>query len=413
MRADIIAVGTELLLSEVIDTNSAYLASHLPSLGIELQQISIVGDDLPRVIDVLEQALQRSDLVVTTGGLGPTQDDLTREAIARLLGEGLRVVPELVDEIRAMFTAIGREMPPGNIKQASLIPSARSLPNPRGTAPGWWVEKGEKVIVALPGPPGEMKRMWEIEVVPEIKRRQGKERVRLRTVKCYGLSEAEVDQLVSPLFTSGNPTLGVYAKPDGIHVRIIARGRGDEKLEQIVSESEMCVRAVLGDRVWGADDDTLEAVVGRLLGQVGLTIATMESCTGGLLGSTLTDVAGSSSYYKGGWISYSNEAKVAIGVEAGLLGLYGAVSGEVAVAMAEVARSRLQADIGIGVTGVAGPDSLEGKPPGLVYIAVADQSGRRSFEGRYPPRRDEVKRRAVTHALFLVREKLLGSWPKT
>ena len=407
MKADIIAIGTELLLSEVTDTNSAYLASHLPTLGIELQQISVVGDELLRLTDVLEQAGRRSDLVVTTGGLGPTQDDLTREAIAGVLDEELQVSPELEQHIRAMFASIGREMPPANIKQATLIPSAKSLPNPRGTAPGWWVEKGGKLIIALPGPPAEMKRMWEIGVLPEIKRRQGRELVLLRTLKCYGLSEAEVDQLVSPFFTRGNPAVGVYSKPDGIHVRIIAREEVGGNTERMVAEGENGVRAALGERIWGTDDDTLEGVVGRLMGQLGLTVATMESCTGGLLGSTLTDVAGSSAYYRGGLISYSDEAKVGAGVDARVLEEYGSVSGEAAIAMAKVVRNKLEADIGIGITGVAGPDRLEGKPPGLVYIGLADQSGHFSSEGRYPPKREEVKRRAVTQALFLLRDRLL------
>lgn len=409
MKADILSIGTELLLGEVVDSNSTYLASLLPPLGVDLQQVSVVGDELPRLVEVLQQAMRRSDLVVTTGGLGPTEDDLTREAIARLLNEELYVEPEIVEKIRRMFAAMNREMPPGNIKQAMLIPSARTLPNPRGTAPGWWVEKGEKLIVAMPGPPGEMKRMWEMEVVPRIKGRLRTDTMQLRTLKSYGLSEAEVDQLVSPLFTSGNPTVGIYAKPDGIHVRIIVRAVKPDQAQRMTAEAERRVREILGDRIWGSDEDTLEAVTGRLLVQRGLSIATMESCTGGLLGSALTDVPGSSAYFKGGFISYANEAKVALGVEAGLLEKYGSVSGEAAAAMAGEARRRLTADIGLAVTGVAGPDSLEGKPPGLAYIGIADCSGSRSFPGRYPPRREEVKRRAVTHALFLLRQKLL-SW---
>lgn len=230
----------------------------------------------------------------------------------------------------------------------------------------------------------------------------------LRTLKCYGLSEAEVDGLVSPLFTSDNPLFGVYAKPDGIHVRIIARREGFQEAGEILAECERALRGTLGDCIWGSDNDTLEAVVGRLLRQAGLTLSTMESCTGGLLGSTLTDVAGSSAYYKGGLIVYSNETKVAAGVDAQLMEEWGSVSGETAVAMAEAVRMTLKADIGVGISGVAGPDSLEGKAPGLVYIGLSDLCGRRSFEGRYPPRREEVKRRAVTHALFLLRERLLG-----
>jgi len=408
VNAEVISIGTELLLGEVTDTNATYLAGQLPLLGIDLLWVTSVGDNLERIIEALSQAWKRSDIILTSGGLGPTEDDLTREAIAQMLGEELKSSPALEEELRAIFVRMGRAMPPHNIKQATLIPSARSIPNPRGTAPGWWIEKGEKMIVAMPGPPGEMQRMWEKEVMPRLQKRLQREVILFRTLKSFGLSEAEVDEMVSPLFPLANPKIGIYTKPDGIHLRLIARAQKREEAEELIAQGEARLREILVDHIWGTDSDTLEGVVGALLASKGLTLATMESCTGGLLATTLTDVPGSSLYYKGGFTAYSNEAKIALGVDARLIEQHGAVSPEVAEAMAQAARNRLETDIGVGITGVAGPDKLEEKPPGIVYIAICDSKGKQRLEGNYPPRRPEVKRRATTHALFLLRQRLLA-----
>lgn len=413
MNAEIISIGTEILLGEITDTNAGYLAAQLPLLGVDLRCITVVDDNMERLTEAFERAWGRSDLILATGGLGPTQDDLTREAIARMLGEELKVSDALEQELRAIFTAMGWNMPPSNIKQATLIPSAQGILNPRGTAPGWWVERNRKIIVAMPGPPSEMQRMWEKEVMPRLQERLQKDVVLLRTIKCFGLSEAEVDQKASPLFSSVNPTLGIYAKPDGIHLRFIARASRREQAGKMMAQAEGQLRDVLADHIWGVDDETLEGVVGQLLTSQGLTLATMESCTGGLLASTLTDVPGSSVYYRGGFVAYSNGMKIALGVDGQLIEKHGAVSRQVAEAMAEAARQQLKADIGVGISGVAGPDKLDEKPPGLVYIAISDKAGRKSVEGKYPPRRIDVKRRATTHALFLLRQRLLDSNTKS
>jgi len=407
VSAEIISIGTELLLGEVTDTNAAYLAGQLPLLGIGLRRVTLVGDNLERLNEAFSRAWEDCDIVLATGGLGPTEDDLTREAIAKMLGEELKVSPILEQELRAIFGRLHREMPPHNIKQATLISSAQAIPNPRGTAPGWWIEKGKKIMVAMPGPPGEMQRMWEKEVMPRLQERLHKEVILFRTLKTFGFSEAEVDEMASPLFSLANPEMGIYAKPDGIHLRLIAKAQKREEAEKLMAQGEARLREIFAHYIWGTDSDTLEGVVGTLLASKGLTLATMESCTGGLLATTLTDVPGSSVYYKGGFVAYSNEAKIALGVNARLIEQHGAVSPEVAEAMAEAARLRLEADIGVGITGVAGPDKLEGKPPGLAYIAICDSQGKRSFEGNYPPVRLEVKSRATTHALFLLRQRLL------
>jgi nicotinamide-nucleotide amidase len=401
MNAGIVSVGTELLMGEVVDTNASYIASQLPLLGLELQSIVVLPDSIESLAEAFHRAWGLFDVVLATGGLGPTQDDLTREALARVLGEEMFVSPELERDLRAMFAAMGWEMPASNIKQATLIPSARSIPNPRGTAPGWWVEKDGKIIVVMPGPPAEMQRMWEAEVMPRLRARVRREAVAVRTLKCLG-SEADVGEKAAPVFAMGNPALGVYAKPDGIHLRLIARAPDDAQAVALLAAAEAKLREALRQQVWGTDTDTLEGRAGSLLAGRRLTLATMESCTGGLLAAFITDVPGSSAYFKGGFVSYTNEMKVALGVDARLIESHGVVSAQAAEAMARAARQQLGADIGLAVTGVAGPDPLEGKPPGLAYIGIAGPDASRAVEGRYPPRRVDVKRLVVTRALHLL-----------
>jgi nicotinamide-nucleotide amidase len=408
MKTEIISIGTEILLGEIADTNSSYLAGQMPPLGITLHWITQVGDERTRLVQALRQAWGRSELTIATGGLGPTEDDLTREAIAQVLGEELRVDPTLVQELRLIFARIGRQMPSHNIKQATLIPSAQAIPNPQGTAPGWWVEREGRIIIAMPGPPREMQYMWEREVAPRLRQRFRGKVIVSRTLKTFGLTEALVDEMVTPLLSSSNPTLGIYAKGDGIHLRLLAQASRPEEAEELLRHSETRLREILGDHIWGTDADTLADVVGRLLAGCGLMLATMESCTGGFLATTLTDTPGSSAYYKGGFVAYSNEVKIALGVPSQLIARYGAISPEVAQAMAQVARERLRADIGVGITGVAGPEELQGQPPGRVHIAIDDGKESKVICGNYPPHGSEVKRRASVAALFRLRQMLLS-----
>jgi len=409
MKAEIISVGTELLLGEIADTNSTYLATQLPVVGIDLLWVTVVGDELDHLAEAFRRAMGRSDVVLATGGLGPTQDDLTREAIAHVLGEEPVIVEPLEKEVRAFFDRLGRAMPEQNLKQAMLVPSAQTIPNPRGTAPGWWVEKDGTVVVAMPGPPGEMQPMWLNEVYPRLRSFLQGSVIISRTLKSFGLSEAGVDEMVRPLCSWSNPSLGTYAKPDGIHLRVLARCGTAEEAQGLLAGAEAEIRRVLGDYIWGVDDDTLEGVVGRLLADRGLKLATMESCTGGLLAAALTETPGSSDYYVGGFVTYSNEAKVAAGVDAGLIERHGAVSPEVAEAMAEAARMRLGADLGIATTGVAGPDEMEGKPAGLVHIGIADGNGTMCATGQYPMGRSRVRSFATIQALSLLRQRLAST----
>lgn len=405
MRAEIISVGSELLRGEIADTNAPYLAQELLKLGYEVGRITQVGDAQGSIVEALKQAWQRSELVLTIGGLGPTQDDLTREAVAKFFSEELEIDPGLERWLRETFQRLGRRMPEENLKQATLIPSARSVPNPKGTAPGWWVEREGKRLITLPGPPRELERMWREKVAPQL---HGPAQVVLcHTLKIWSLSESEVDERLSALSSTTNLQIGTYAKFDGIHVQLVARGKLREEAERLLAETSAQVRSLFGERIWGQDEESLEALVGELLRKKGLTLATMESCTGGLLADLLTNVPGSSDYFKGGLVTYSNELKRASGVDARLIAQHGAVSPEVAEAMAEAARQRVGTDIGVATTGVAGPDKLEGKPVGTVYTGLSDGVRKRVIYSLYPPGRLEIKKRAAFGALFELRKLLL------
>ncbi|MBI2872034.1 MAG: competence/damage-inducible protein A [Chloroflexi bacterium] len=401
MKAEIVAVGTELLMGETADTNSGWLASRFPQVGLELQYVTVVGDNLAQLTEVLGRAFQRSDFTFTCGGLGPTEDDLTRDAVAKVLGEEITTAPELLRWLEGVFRERRMEMPAANIKQAGIIPSATSLPNPMGTAPAWWVERGGHVIVTMPGPPRELQFMWEHQVEPRIRERVRGNIVLTRTFKTIGLSEAAVDEMVHHLYGSNsNPYLGIYAKPDGIYLRAIARAQGQRQAQEMLHPLEEGIQGALGRYIWGVDEDRPEEMVGRLLTERGLTLATIESCTGGLLAGTITDVPGSSRYFRGGIIAYSNDIKVAAGVDPTVIEKHGAVSQECAAAMAQAVCRHLGADCGLSVTGVAGPDSLEGVAPGNVFIGVAHPGGVEVLHQRYPPRRPLVKARAATMALL-------------
>ncbi|GBD11447.1 Putative competence-damage inducible protein [bacterium HR23] len=398
--AEILSIGTELLMGEIVDTNAAWLASRLPPLGITLRWVTQVGDDLGDLTYALRQALGRSQVIITTGGLGPTADDLTREAVAQVLGETLTVDDALLAHLQAYFQRRGVPMAQANIKQAMRIPSALPLPNPRGTAPGWWVEQDGHIIVCMPGVPHEMEHMWNNEVAPRLQQKVRGTVILTRTIKTFGMPEGSVGELVQEFFGKENPYLGIYAKPDGIHLRLIARAPSRAEALSLLQPVEDAIRQRLAPIIWGVDDETPEKQVGALLKENRWSLAVMESCTGGLLASTITDVAGSSTYFRGGAVTYTAEAKIAHGVDGRLIETYGVVSPQVAEDMARAVREGFQADFGIGITGVAGPDPLEGKPPGTVFIGIAWEGGTRSVAGRYPPDRNLVKRRAVMHALL-------------
>jgi nicotinamide-nucleotide amidase len=409
MRAEIISCGTELLLGQITDTNATYLAQSLAALGVDLYFVSQVGDNQERVVETLQRAWQRSDLIVVTGGLGPTEDDLTRESISALLGESLRIEPVLEAELRARFANSHVQMPNRNLKQASLIASARSLPNPLGTAPGWWVEKDGHIIVAMPGVPREMYRMWEEEAVPRLTPYTGG-LIYTRILRVSGMGESAVEESLGDLIHNTNPTIATYAKQDAVDVRITAKAVIREDAELLVHKMEERIRQILGYHVFGVDKETLSERIGVLLGERQQTLGVMESLTGGLLSSTITDVPSSSSHFIGGLVTYSTALKAQMGVPSELLDRYGAVSEETARAMAHAVREQLGTDFGIGITGVAGPDKQEDKPVGTVHIAVEGPEG--VVVGMGPgwrASRWDNKRYSVYAALNLLRRYLEGS----
>ncbi len=403
MRAEIISCGTELLLGHITDTNATYLAQSLASLGIDLYFVSQVGDNQGRIVETLRRAWERSDLVVITGGLGPTEDDLARESISMMLGETMQVDPTLEAELRDMFAARNSVMPERNIKQATLIPSAQVLRNPRGTAPGWWVEKDGHVIVAMPGVPREMYYMWENEVIPGLAPFTGG-LIFTRILRVWGLGESAVEERLGSVIHSNNPTVATYAKSDAIDVRITAKAETREQAELQVAEMETQIRLILGHYIFGVDRDTLQSVIGMYLSSRNQWLAVMESITGGLLSSTITDYRNSAKHFKGAIVSYSPDLKLQMGVPREIIEQYGVISEETARAMAHVVRERLGADYGLGITGVAGPEKQEDKPAGTVHIAIEGPEGVVTGMGPgWRGSREDNKRFAVLAALNLLR----------
>ncbi len=410
MNAEIVSIGTEILLGEIVDTNSAYIAERLPSLGIDVYYKHVVGDNLNRLAEVIGRARERADIVITTGGLGPTEDDLTREAIAAVHGEETAVDPGLETWLRDLYKRRSNVMPERNLKQTWLIPSARSINNPRGTAPGWWAERNGKIVIAMPGPPSEMSRMWEEEVAPQLAKLSTGSVLIKRTIKTAGMGESNVDEAISHLLKGNNPSIGLYARADGVHVRMGAKAATAEEARALIEPVEAEIRQILEPHIWGTDDDTFESVVGETLAQRGLTLAAMESCTGGLLSDTITNVPGSSRYFRGGIVSYATEVKEMMGVDPTIISEHGVVSAETAAAMAAAVRRQLRADIGIGVTGVAGPDPQDGVPVGQVYIALdgGEKIPPQALTFQFNQSRTAIKRRAVTQAIMLLRRALVG-----
>ena len=400
MHAEIVSIGTEILMGEIVDTNSARLAAELPKLGIELRWVSKVGDDPDRLFEVVERGWKRSDVTLTTGGLGPTSDDLTRETIARVLGEEMTVQEDLLEHLRGLFAGRSTPMPATNIKQATLIPSAAVLPNPMGTAPGWWAEKEGGIIVALPGPPRELERMWLHEVAPRLKERNTGVAIATRTLKTFGISEGGLDGMLAPLFESANPSLGIYSREDGIHLRAIATAATEQEARALIAPVEAEIRRVVGDAVWGEDDDTPETQVASLLIDRGQTLGIMESFTGGLLASSLADAPGSREFLRGSVVAHRPEMLQAHGVDRKMMEEHGAVGAQVAEAMAMAARSRFDAHVGIGVTGVVTEPTPSSGPIGTAWVGYAIGERTSSISGSYPTQRLRIRGRAVTHALL-------------
>lgn len=407
MKAEILSVGTELLLGEIVDTNASWLAQQLPFLGIDLFYISTVGDNSTRVVETLQRAYNRSDLIICTGGLGPTDDDLTREGISELLKEPMVVQPELEKRLRDWFAMRKSEMPLKNLKQATLIASAQALTNSVGTAPGWWVEHGDKIIVCMPGVPHEMKTMWETQVVPRLKQRPTGKIIISRTLKILGKGESGVEEMVQDFIVSTNPTLATYAKPDGVHLRITAKAASEAEARDLIFDMEIQLRERLGTLIYAQDDESLENIIGEMLMDRLMTLAVMEVGTGGSVTATLTNSNDAPQFFRGGLIGQQHSTLVSWGVDRELLEEQGIFSPGVVEAMATAARQSLGAETGLAVVAVPGPASIEGKNPGLVYIAVDFAGEVKSVESQYRTNPSEVKRMACITALNLLRKAMI------
>jgi nicotinamide-nucleotide amidase len=407
-KASIISIGNELLSGQTVSTNAAYLGEQLLSIGIPVVSTYIIGDDIESIVRSFNLACNDADFIVATGGLGPTDDDLTRQALAKLLGSELQLQEDLLETIQSFFTSRNRQMSSTNKNQAYIPVGAKALANNLGTAPGIRAEVGGKLLFALPGVPSEMKQMFEKLVLPELRRIASGQAVVIRKLRCFGTGESNIAELIGPLMQRGrNPLVNCTASCGVITLTIIATAKDKDKAGQMIEKDEKFLRTKLGDLVYGTDAQTLAGVVGEKLAQQKQTVAVAESCTGGCIAKLLTDIPGASKYFTYGWITYSNDAKISeLGVPANLIEKHGAVSEQVAEAMARGARIRAGTTFAIGVTGIAGPTGAnEQKPVGLVYISVDSDSGCATKRFIFHQNRDSIRLRAAQTALNMVRQK--------
>lgn len=410
LTAEIIAIGSELLTPERADTNSLWLTEKLNQLGIEVKLKTIVGDDDARLEGAIRDALKRSRVVIATGGLGPTEDDITRKAAARALGRRLILDDRVLEAIRERFNRLGREMPEINARQAMVIEGAEVLPNPHGTAPGLYVEHEGRSVILLPGPPREMQPMFETYVRPKLEARAGNTRVVRRILRVVGLGESAVDERIAPVYTRyKNPTTTILFNRAEVEIHLTARAATEREAELLLDGLAGQLEEQLGDAIFAFRGETMEEVVGLKLAVGGYTLAVAESCTGGLIAQRLTDVPGASAYFIEGVVAYSNEAKIrTLGVPRELIERCGAVSAPVAEAMAEGVRRRAGTDFGLAVTGIAGPSGgTEDKPVGLVFVALADDAHTEHRRLMLTGDRQLIRWRASQAALDLLRRRLI------
>ncbi len=410
LTAEIIAIGSELLAPDRTDTNSLWLTEKLNSIGIEVKLKTIVGDDDSRLEETIKDAVKRSRVVITTGGLGPTEDDITRKVAARALGRRLFLDEAVLEEIRKRFQSFGLTMPERNSRQAMVIEGAGVLDNPHGTAPGLLMEHDETSIALLPGPPREMRPMFENHVQPRLESKAGHLRVIRRVLRVAGMGESAVDERIAPIYTRyTNPQTTILFNKSEIEVQLTARGRTEAEAETLLDKVSAELEEELGHSIFAFRGEKMEEIVGLRLTVGGYTIAVAESCTGGLIAERLTDVAGSSRYFIEGVVAYANESKTkTIGVKPLLLREHGAVSAPVAEAMAKGIRKRAGTDFGLAVTGIAGPGGgTEEKPVGLVYIALASEVKTEHRKLMLPGDRHLIRWRASQAALDLLRRRLI------
>jgi nicotinamide-nucleotide amidase len=409
LNAEIIAIGSEMLTPFRLDTNSLWLTERLNAMGVEVKLKTVVGDDESRLEETVRDAMKRSEIVIATGGLGPTEDDITRKIFARVLKRQLILDDAILEKLRARFARRNMPMPEINARQALVIHGAQPLENNNGTAPGMLITEGKCTVVLLPGPPREMKPIFDALVAPVLKQRAGDMLILRRTLSIFGLGESAVDELAAPIYTKyQNPSTTILFKDGQIELHLTAQARNESETVKRLDDLAGRLDEVLGEYIFSRSNETLEEVVGKSLKMRGYTLATAESCTGGLLAGRITDVPGSSEYFLEGVVSYSNEAKInLLGVPKKLIETHGAVSEQVAGAMAAGIRKRAGSTFGISVTGVAGPGGgSPEKPVGLVYIALADDSQTTTRKFIFPGERQFIRTLSVNAALDLVRRRI-------
>lgn len=407
MKAEIIATGTEILLGQTLNTSAHYITGKLSELGIEVDYHTTVGDNKERLRYIIRQGLERSDLLVITGGTGPTRDDLSKNLVAEILGLEMVLDQNSLARIEEFFNQRGSKVPEWEKKQAYFPQGAQILPNPNGTAPGAILEKEEKYIILLPGPPSEMEPIFQEHVYPFLAKKvpDDSTRMNVRVIKVIGLSEGELEEKLASLLDSSEPSMTLLSKHSEMHIRLILRSKDEKKAKEKLDKAEKAIREILGDKVYGTDEDTMVGLVSEGLKEYGLTLATAESCTGGMLGEILTQIPGSSEYYLGGVISYSNDLKAGfLGVQQETLEKHGAVSEETALEMARGVREQAKADLGVSITGIAGPGGgSPEKPVGLVYIGLATQQGVEARKFQFHGNRDSIRQLSVQAALDWIR----------
>lgn len=409
MRCDVVAIGTELLLGQIVDTNSSWLGEHLAMAGIDSCLQVKVGDNMGRMVKAIKSTLEEADALIICGGLGPTHDDITREAIAAVMGVELEFDDDVAVRIAEMFTMRNRRMPENNMRQAMVPRGASTIEQRRGTAPGLICPVGDKVIYAVPGVPHEMHEMFERAILPDLLRRAGEASVIVsRTLRTWGESESGLNErlhdVIARLDVAGNPTLAFLASGwEGIKVRLTAKASARTEAEELIQQWERIVRDEVGHIVFGVDGETMESVVVGMLKERQLTLGLAESVTGGLVAGRITNVPGSSAVLRGGVVSYASEVKFdVLGVPEGPV-----VTEEAAVAMAEGAKRVLGSDIGLALTGVAGPDTQEGHPPGTLCIGlVLDDGSSHSTTVQLPGARDQMRQLSVISSLDFLRRRL-------
>jgi nicotinamide-nucleotide amidase len=408
MIVEVIAVGTELLLGQIINSNTSTMGAALAERGIDAHYQQTVGDNLARIASAIRIALDRSDAVVMTGGIGPTQDDITREAVCEVTGLKLVYSEEYADQLREWWSRRGREMPQSNLRQAYHPEGAELLPNPRGTAPGLMLEHEGKLIFCVPGVPAEMEHLMFAEVLPRLVADSDEQQViASRLLRTWGRPESEVAEILDDLYTSSvNPSLAFLASNSEIKIRVTAKASTAAEARHLIEPMEMEVRSRLGDNVFGLDDETIERVLLQLLSDRGYTIGTAESMTGGMVSARLTELPGSSAVVKGGLVAYDSELKQRL---LGLADVTEVVTTEAALAMARGAQKLLDVDVAVAVTGSAGPEPLE-KPVGTVIVGVATPDEARARELRFSGDRERLRTYGTAAALHLTRLALIGRW---